>query len=66
MTLIGLIFTLFSFRMGVQWLYAYVAIAIILANIFVTKQIMLFGLSATGGNVMYGSIFLATDLLSEH
>jgi len=66
MTIIGLIFTLFSFRMGITWLYGYVAIAIILANIFVTKQITLFGLAATGGNVMYGTIFLATDLLSEH
>ncbi len=66
MTIIGLFFTLFSFRMGINWLYGYVAIAIILANVFVTKQITLFGLAATGGNVMYGTIFLATDLLSEH
>lgn len=66
MTIVGLFFTLFSFRMGITWLYGYVAIAIILANIFVTKQITLFGLAATGGNVMYGTIFLATDLLSEH
>ncbi|MCF7803500.1 MAG: queuosine precursor transporter [Candidatus Marinimicrobia bacterium] len=66
MSLIGLVFTLFCFRMGRIWLYAYVGVAIVLANIFVTKQIMLFGLSATGGNVMYGTIFLATDLLSEH
>ncbi|MBS1271729.1 MAG: Queuosine precursor transporter [Candidatus Marinimicrobia bacterium] len=66
MTFIGLIFTLFCFRNGKVWLYAYVGIAIVLANIFVTKQIILFGLSATGGNVMYGTIFLATDLLSEH
>ena len=66
MTLVGLIFTLFCFRMGKTWLYAYVGIAIILANIFVTKQMPLLGLSATGGNVMYGTIFLATDLLSEH
>ncbi|MBD3276319.1 MAG: queuosine precursor transporter [Candidatus Marinimicrobia bacterium] len=66
MTLVGLAFTLFCFRNGKIWLYAYVALSIILANIFVTKQIYLFGLSATGGNVMYGTIFLATDLLSEH
>ena len=66
MAAVGLIFTLLSFRLGLSWLYAYVAVAIILANVFVTKQITLFGLSATGGNVMYATIFLATDLLSEH
>ena len=38
----------------------------VLANIFVTKQMKLFGLDATGGNIVYASVFLATDLLSEH
>jgi len=66
MALVGLMFTLFCFRMGRIWLYAYVGVAIVLSNIFVTKQILLFGLSATGGNVMYGTVFLATDLMSEH
>lgn len=65
-TLVGLGFTLLAFRLGKTWLYAYIAMAIILANIFVTKQFDLFGFAATGGNVVYGSIFLATDLLSEH
>lgn len=65
-TLIGLAFTLLAFRLGRQWLYAFIAMSIVLANIFVTKQFDLFGLGATGGNVVYGAIFLATDLLSEH
>jgi len=52
--------------MGKQYLIAWVAASIVLANIFVTKQIKLFGLSATGGNILYASIFLATDLLNEH
>ena len=34
-------------------------------NIFVVKQFDLFGLAVTGGNVLYGGIFLATDLLNE-
>ena len=59
-------FTLFAFRMGKHWLMALVPVYIVLANIFVTKQILLFGLAATGGNVVYGCTFLATDLLSEH
>ena len=52
--------------MGRSWLYTYIGVSIVLANLFVTKQITLFGLAATGGNVVYGSVFLATDLLAEH
>jgi len=52
--------------MGKQYLIGWVAASIVLANIFVTKQMKLFGLDATGGNVLYASIFLATDLLNEH
>lgn len=58
--------TLFAFRMGKHWLYGFIAINIILANIFVTKQFTMFGIIVTGGNITYGSIFLATDLLCEH
>ena len=65
-TVVGLAFTLIAFRMGRHWLYGYVGVCIVLANIFVTKQITLFGVAATGGNVVYGAVFLATDLLAEH
>ncbi|MBF88475.1 MAG: hypothetical protein CMG75_02250 [Candidatus Marinimicrobia bacterium] len=65
-TILCLFFTLVVFKMGRSWLYTYIGVSIVLANIFVTKQINLFGLAATGGNVLYGSIFLATDLLNEH
>ncbi|MFL3051147.1 MAG: queuosine precursor transporter [Candidatus Neomarinimicrobiota bacterium] len=65
-TIIGLFFTLVAFKMGKSWLFTYIGVCIVLANIFVTKQITLFGLAATGGNVVYGSVFLATDLLNEH
>jgi len=65
-TVIGLLFTIIAFRKGKHWLYGYIAVCIVLANLFVTKQISLFGLAATGGNVVYGAIFLSTDLLAEH
>ncbi len=65
-TVIILSLTLGALRMGKDYLKAFVAAGIVLANIFVTKQIRLFGLDATGGNIIYASIFLATDLLSEH
>ena len=50
-------------RMG---LIGFICAAVVLVNIFVTKSILIFGLGATGGNVLYAAIFLATDLISEH
>ncbi|MCB2211013.1 queuosine precursor transporter [bacterium] len=61
---VGLV--LLSFRFGRVGLYGVIGVYIILANVFVTKQITLFGVAATGGNSLYGAIFLATDLLNEH
>lgn len=65
-TLLGLAIVLFAFKMGRNWLYGLIAAFIILANIFVIKRFQLFGLEATGGNVVYGAIFLITDLISEY
>ena len=58
--------TLGAFRAGKQYLLALIVLLSVLMNIFVTKQFELFGVNVTGGNVLYGAIFLATDLLSEH
>lgn len=46
-------------------LFVWIAIATIIANIEQTKCIDMFGLSLTLGNVIYSTIFLATDILSE-
>lgn len=50
---------------GVQGLYVWMGFAIVLANIQVLKTIELFGITATLGNVMYGTTFLVTDILTE-
>jgi len=50
---------------GSKGLYTIIAASIIVSNIQVVKTIQLFGLVATLGNVLYGSIFFATDVLSE-
>lgn len=50
---------------GRYGLYALVIAAVIVANIQVTKTVVLFGLTATLGNVLYGTVFLSTDVLSE-
>lgn len=46
-------------------LFVWVAIATIIANIEATKCVDMFGLSLTLGNVVYSTVFLATDILSE-
>jgi uncharacterized integral membrane protein (TIGR00697 family) len=57
---------LLFFRLwGKVGIFSWIAFAGIIANIEVIKCVDLFGLSLTLGNVMYGTIFLATDLLSE-
>jgi uncharacterized integral membrane protein (TIGR00697 family) len=50
---------------GRPGLFVIVVASVIVANIQVTKTVMLFGLTATLGNALYGSVFFATDLLSE-
>lgn len=50
---------------GRTGLYAVIVMSIILCNIQVLKTVELFGLTTTLGNILYASIFLATDLLGE-
>jgi len=56
-----LLFRLFG-KLG---LYAVVVMGIIVCNIQVTKLVRLFGFTATLGNILYASIFFATDVLGE-
>lgn len=50
---------------GKTGLYIWAGFAIIMANIQVLKTIQIFGLVATLGNIVYGTTFLTTDILSE-
>ncbi len=50
---------------GRQGMYAWIGIATVIANIQVTKTIEMFSMVMTLGNTMYGTIYLATDLLNE-
>ncbi|RLI79330.1 VUT family protein [Archaeoglobales archaeon] len=51
---------------GKTGLYAWTAMAIIVANIQVMKTIKFFGLVTAMGNIIYGSTFLVTDILCEN
>ena len=61
----GLLMLFYKF-LGKIGLFAWVAMATVIANIQVIKVIQLCGITATLGNVLYASIFLATDILSEN
>ena len=53
-------------RLGRVWVTSLIAVMLVLMNFFVLKQIRLFDMDVTCGNVLYASVFLATDLLAEH
>ena len=58
---------LFSYRFfGRTGLFIWVPLAAIIANIQVVKTIELFGMTATLGNIVYATSFLATDILNEN
>ena len=49
-----------------KWgLYTWMAIAVVFANIQVSKQVDIAGISTALGNVMFASTYLATDILNE-
>jgi len=62
LALLLLAFTLW----GKSGIIAMIASNVVIMNIFVLKGIVLFGLDATGGNVLYASIYLGTDIISEY
>ncbi|MET1014752.1 MAG: queuosine precursor transporter, partial [Paenisporosarcina sp.] len=63
---LNMIFVLIMYKFfGRTGLFVWVGFATVLANIQVTKMIEIFGLNATLGNSIYGSVFLVTDILNE-
>jgi len=69
---IATIFVYFSLMLlfyrlwGPTGLFVWCALASVIANIEALKLVPMFGMQATLGNVIYGSNFLATDILSEN
>ncbi len=64
--ILNMIFVLIMYKFfGRTGLFLWVGFATVLANIQVVKLIEIFGLTATLGNAVYGSIFLVTDILNE-
>ncbi|WP_414043118.1 queuosine precursor transporter [Macrococcus sp. EM39E] len=63
LTFLGLVLMYRCF--GKEGLFVWVAIGTVIANIQVTKTVELFGITATLGNVLFASIYLATDILND-
>ena len=66
MLVLNFVAILIAYRVwGKLGLFIWIPISVIVANIQVTKNVNLFGLEATLGNIVYSTGFLATDILSE-
>lgn len=64
--ILNFVLIMFSFRVwGRKGLMIWMPISCITANIQVLKNISVFGLEATLGNIVYATAFLATDILNE-
>ena len=50
--------------LGKTGLLLWVALATVVSNIQTVKLISVFGLETAVGNILYGSVFLATDILN--
>ena len=64
--LLDLVAVLMVFRFfGKAGLLAMIVFSLLTCNIQVIKTVHLFGITTTLGNVLYASVFLTTDILSE-
>lgn len=54
-----------SVFLGKGGVFGWAAVAPVLANLLVSRQINLFGMAVTMGNILFASLFLCTDILSE-
>jgi len=63
---VSLAAVLVAARLGYVWVIGLLSAMLVLMNLFVLEQMDLFGLSVTGGNVLYAAVFLSTDVLAEH
>jgi|LSQX01.1.fsa_nt_gb uncharacterized integral membrane protein (TIGR00697 family) len=65
--IVGLFGLTLSYKLfGKDGLIAIIAGSVVMMNILVNKSVVIFGIGATGGNVFYAMVFLATDILSEN
>ncbi|RCW64959.1 queuosine precursor transporter [Saliterribacillus persicus] len=72
--LLWIVFALVNFSLllliyrifGKAGLFVWIGMSTVIANIQVLKTVEMFGMIATLGNIIYGTAFLATDILNEN
>ncbi|SFL86043.1 hypothetical protein SAMN04487943_104355 [Gracilibacillus orientalis] len=72
--LLWIIFAIINFALllimyrlfGKAGLFVWIGMSTVIANIQVLKTVEMLGLVATLGNITYGTVFLATDILNEN
>lgn len=63
--LISFVFVILSYKfLGKTGLFLWIAIATIVSNIQTVKLVNVFGIESALGTILYGSTFLATDILN--
>lgn len=63
---LDLILVLIAWKLGREWLIATIVMNIILTSTYAAKLIPLFGFDTSVAAIFYASIFIATDILTEH
>lgn len=63
---IDLALVLFAWRLGKNYLTATILLNILLTTIFVGKLVPMLGFVTTAAEAFYASVFIATDILTEH
>ncbi|MES2223802.1 MAG: queuosine precursor transporter [Patescibacteria group bacterium] len=57
---------LLAWKAGTHYLIATIIANAVMTSIFVNKLIPIFGFNTTAGEAFYASIYIATDILTEH
>ena len=65
-SLVDLAICLFACRMGRNWLYVFIAANLIVTNLFAPKIVPVFGVSVSLSAATIATIYVATDILTEH
>lgn len=63
--LLGLILALGAYKLGKVWMIGYIITLLIFANTIVPHGVEVFGLATVPGTVLFGAIYLSTDMLAE-
>lgn len=65
-TVVNLALMLFCWRLGKNWLMLIIVLNYVMGYMVISKLFTLFGLQTTVGTLLYSSVFIGTDIITEH